>query len=815
MCQQATDTTSWAGRVCVLGVCASILCSPAAFAQGASALTIRRVEVRHVGPPAVSDALIRANIRVKEGESYNRNSVDDDVRSLYGTGYFYNIRVVEEAVEEGVRLVYVVQGKPTLTQIIFSGNKKYKNTKLLKKVSSKTGEPLDERKLFSDAQEIQKYYQKAGYQKTTVKYVPNVDERLGKGTATFEINESPKVKIRDVVFVGAEAFSQKKLRKTIKTRRHWMFSWLTGSGTLKDEQFEEDKEKLAEFYRNEGYIDFEIKDIQVDQYNEKRIVLKISVFEGRRYRVGSVDFRGNKLFTTNALLYDPIVKEKNKFTRGLTLSPGQNFTPNSLGRDREALEDLYGAKGYIDARIEPVRIPNTERGTMDVVYQIEEGEKSYIEKIEIKGNTKTKDKVIRRELAINPGETFDMVRVKLSTNRLYGLNYFAKVDAQPEPTDVPDRRNLSLTVEEKNTGDLRFGVGFSSVDSLVGFVEVGQGNFDLFKPPYFLGTGGGQKVRLRVQYGTERQDYQLTFIEPWFLNHKLAFGVDLYYRQLNYYSDLYDLIQGGARLSLSRVLWNDFWIGSVSYTLENIGLVDMPRPFEVVGSDGQTRTYDPVPPEIRLEEGYTLVSKAGTSIAYDTRNSVLLPDRGQRTVFEAFVAGGPLGGDTDFYKLEVTSSRYFRGFAKGHVLELSGRVGVVDTYANSDRVHLFDRFFLGGLYSLRGFEYRHVGPFDATGVEPIGGGTFWFGTAEYSIPIIERLRFAVFYDAGNVYPKAYSFDVLNSDYKSYLDNWGLGIRLNIPMVGPLRLDYAFPITVDKFNEDKGRFQFGVGYTREF
>jgi outer membrane protein insertion porin family len=789
------------------------MAAPELTAQPAA--TVKKIEIRHIGPPAVSDSLIRANIRVKEGDLYNRNSVDDDVRNLYTTGYFSNIRVVEETAAGGLTLAYVVQGKPILTQILFSGNKRYGTAKLRKKVASKVGEPLDERKLFYDSQEILKFYQKNGYQKTQVKTVPVIDEKLGRATVTFEVTEAPKVRIQDVQFVGAQVFKQRKLRQTIKTRRHWMFSWLTGSGVLKDEQFAEDKEKLADFYRQEGYIDFELKEVRIDQISPKRITLRIYVYEGVKYRVGAVDFQGNKLFSTDEILAKTYTREGMKVSRGLSMSAGQTFTPKALAKDHEGIEDFYGARGHIDAVVGPERIANTEKGTIDLIYHIQEGEKSYIEKVEIKGNTKTKDKVIRRELAVAPGEVFDMVRVKLSTNRLYGLSYFEKIDAQPEPTDVPDRKNLVIGVEEKNTGEFRLGAGFSSVDSLVGFLEVGQGNFDLFKPPYFLGTGGGQKIRLSMQYGTQRQDYQLTFIEPWFLNRKLALGVDLYYRELSYYSSLYDVVVGGERLSLTRTLWNDFWIGGVSYTIENLGLVHMSAPSTVTDTNGVSQIVDPVPAEIRQEQGYRLVSKVGLSIAWDTRNSVLLPDRGQRTIFSTELAGGPFGGDSDFYKLELSSRRFIRGFFPGHVLELGARGGVLDTYGNTTRVPLYDRFYLGGMWDLRGYKYHYVGPRDASGQEPVGGNTYWFGSAEYSLPIIERLRLAVFYDIGNVYKEAYSFATQGPAYGAYSDNWGIGIRLNIPGLGPLRLDYAIPLTHDKLNSGNGRFQFGVGFTREY
>jgi len=786
----------------------------AAGAGGAEGDLIKQIEIRQVGPPAVSEAFVRAHLRVREGEAYSQNSVDDDVRALYETGRFYNIRVTAEPVEGGIKIVYTLVGKPTLTRIEFKGNKKYSDRKLRKAVSSKVGEPLDERKLFQDTQAILKLYRKHGYRQTKVRYVPVIDAELGRGTVTFEITEAPKVKIKDVQFIGAAAFPQKKLRKVIKTRRRWFLSWLTGSGILKEDVFEEDKDRLREFYREAGYIDFEIKDVKFEQIDPHWMIIKIYVSEGLQYRVGSVEFEGNTLFSDEEIRSRARPVYERRAHRGLLLMPGEVFVPSKLRADQEAVEDLYGARGYVDARVRPELKPNTVQGAIDILYHITEGRKAYIEKIEIRGNAKTKDKVIRRELAVSPGEVFDMVRVKVSTNRLYGLDYFSRVDAKPEDTEVPDRKNLVVTVEEKTTGNIRFGAGFSSVDELVGFVEVTQGNADIFKPPLFFGTGAGQKLRLIAQLGTVRKDFMFTFIEPWFLDRRLALGVDLYHRDLRFYSDLYDYERTGGRLSLTKQLWSPFWEGSVSYTVENMGLVNMPHPY-LIEENGQQTLYDPAPPEIRIDEGHTLISKAGVSIAYDTRNSALLPNRGQRTKLEVETAGSVFGGDADFYRLELTTSRYFKGLLPGHVLELIGRIGVVDAYGSSDHVPFFERYFLGGLYSLRGYRYRYVGPFDARGKEPIGGGTLWFGSAEYSVPVIARIRLAAFYDIGNVYPEAYSFSTPGSDYGAYSDNWGVGLRLNIPGLGPLRLDYAIPITHDPFVSGSGRFQFSAGYTRNY
>ena len=328
-------------------------------------------------------------------------------------------------------------------------------------------------------------YQKSGYPLTQVKYVLNIDENSGRGTATFEITESPKVKIIEVDFVGAKAYPQKKLRKVIKTRKHWMFSWITSSGVLKDEQFEEDQEKLKDYYRDHGYIDFEIKNVEYLNPTPRTLIIRLNVYEGVQYKVGSVKFTGNKLFSTAEIarglqsLHSARGAKGKLGTNGLTMDVGGIFTPKGLTADIEAVEDFYGAKGYIDVssstrNLNVQRIPNTETGTMDLEFKLDEGQKSYIERIDIRGNTKTKDRVIRRELAVSPGEVFDMVRVKVSKQRLEGLQYFEKVDARPEPTDVPNRKDLVVGVDEKNTGNLSLGAGFSSVDAIVGFVELSQ-----------------------------------------------------------------------------------------------------------------------------------------------------------------------------------------------------------------------------------------------------------------------------------------------------------------------------------------------------
>ncbi|HAB15239.1 MAG TPA: outer membrane protein assembly factor BamA, partial [Verrucomicrobiales bacterium] len=690
-----------------------------------------------------------------------------------------------------------------------------------------------------------KMYEKAGMQNTTVDPKPSINEQLGRGTVTFEIVESTKVRIKKVNFEGNEAFSDKRLRKVIKTRSWNWLGWLTGAGKFKEDQFEEDKEKLRDFYGENGYVDFEIKQVEFEFPRTNRMFIDFTVSEGSQFRVGQVTFEGNTVFPQGEIIAN-MRDDRGVMTRP-RLVPGAIFTPGDLEKDLLGLQNFYGSQGYIDARVQAQKIPNVVARTIDLKYVIREGTKSFVEKIEIKGNTKTKDTVIRRELALSPGETFDMVRVKISKQRLEQMNYFEKVDTKDDPTDAPGQRNLIVAVEEKNTGNIALGAGYSSVDKLVGYIEVTQGNFDLFNPPNF--TGGGQKARLRAQIGTQRQDYILGFTEPWFLGRRLRLDTELYYRDLQYLSDNYTQTILGGSIGLTKQLPHNFTLNT-TYTLQEVDIIlnnaflnsfaTTIQNYEYLTNNGVvsiigTNTTPAELPVFIQQAGKTLVSSLTWSLSHDTRNNLMLPTRGHLVQFEPMLAGGPLGGQADFYQLEVKAAQYWSpanlfspasgtyDFFKEHILEIIGNVGVVSAYGDGDRgltgvVPIFNRWYLGGMYSLRGFEFREVGPKQPLTGEPTGGGTYWFGSAEYSVPVVPRVRFALFFDAGMVYPDSYSFtpqeylDGTSTGF--YNSNWGIGLRLNLP-IGPLRLDYGIPIKTDQFNDGGGRFQFGVGYTRDF
>jgi outer membrane protein insertion porin family len=438
--------------------------------------------------------------------------------------------------------------------------------------------------------------------------------------------------------------------------------------------------------------------------------------------------------------------------------------------------------------VTPERQANVESGKIDILYHIVENSQSYVEQIVIQGNNRTKDKVIRRELLVAPGQIYDSVRADVSKKRLENLQYFEKVDISPQDTSIPNRKNMVVTVEEKRTGSVTFGAGFSSVDSLLGFVEITQGNFDIFNFPYF--TGGGEKFRVRLQYGLERQDAEVEFKEPWFLEQRLALGYNLFYHNATYLSNYYNERNFGASVSLARA-FGQFWAGSITYTLQDFDLYNF---------------VSNASPELQREQGYRTDSSITLGMSYDTRDSVLLTRRGLHADFSAELAGGPLWGQTNIYKFQADAQKYIL-LPYDMILLIGGATGDVDFFGNSTEVPLFDRFFIGGSRSVRGFRNRDIGPVDENN-EPLGGDTMAYENTEVTFPIIDRVRGAVFNDIGflDARPFRYTAAIQEGDAA-----FGVGLRLNLP-IGPLRLDYAVPYKDQGYNHSNtGHFDFDVGY----
>ncbi len=376
--------------------------------------------------------------------------------------------------------------------------------------------------------------------------------------------------------------------------------------------------------------------------------------------------------------------------------------------------------------------------------------------------------------------------METTKKRLDNLGYFSRVETYPEDTGVPGRKDLTVQVEEKRTGSLNFGAGFSTVDDIIGFVELSQGNFDLWNWPNF--TGGGQKFRARIQLGTSRRDIVVSLTEPYFLDRRLSVGGQVFFSEANFLSSIYDQRNYGFSLNARRGIGR-FTSASIEYRLENIEI------FNVSNSASNL---------ILIEQGTRSKSVITTNLTFDTRDNPFLSRTGQRIVLTPFIAGGFLGGSTQIYGFDLEASQYFH-LPYDMILLLNGQFAGVDTWGGGefDRVPIYDRLFLGGANNLRGFDYRDVGPKDQNG-EPLGGKTLARATIELTFPVIEKVRAAVFYDVGFVEPKAFNLGGRAAS------DVGVGLRLDLP-IGPLRLDYGIPIETGGNNNKSGKFNFNVGY----
>ena len=736
---------------------------------------VKSIEIQFVGPQTVSKEKILANMRTRVGRPYSAQVTEEDVRNLYATGNVTNVRMFGEPLGNGVKVVVVVGTKSTVSEVVINGATRVKTSKLRDQISTKPGHALSEASLEADRQKIIEYYRGKSYGDVNVRYRTEGNEKQGTVRVVFEITEGGKTKINKVTFQGNSAIKRSQLLKVVKTKPKGLVNIFSSTaGKLNSDQVQDDVRSIRELYQSKGYIQADAKQPTIVRH-ATYVDVTFPIVEGPQFKVGKVTLTGARVFSIDEL------------TKGMKLKSGATYSPQALAADRKMIGDLYGSKGYLDASAIGTPLPGGP-GIVDVSFSFQEGVQYYVDKVNIAGNTRTKDKVIRRELALAPGDLFNTVRMDASRQRLENLRYFSRTEVRPaEPLiSLPGRRDLGVDVTEQRTGSFNFGAGFSSIDNLLGFVELTQGNFDITNWPRF--SGGGQKFRTRIQYGTKRKDFVIGLTEPYFLDQKLSLGTELYYRDASFTSSVYDEERYGGAVFLRKPL-NEFTAARFEYRLEQTNLHN----FSATAS-----------PTIRSEAGTRLKSQVSVGATYDSRDRVYLPRKGMRIDGQAYIAGGFLGGDTDIYGLDLEASKYI-GLPGNTILTLEGQIAGVSTWSGGDRVPIFDRLYLGGPNNLRGFRFRDVGPKDAQG-EPIGGNSLARFTAEYTFPIVEMVRGAIFYDVGfvNAGPWSFGTDNLNSDY-------GIGFLLEIPAIGPIRIDYGIPIQSDRFNNSNGKFQFNIGY----
>lgn len=738
---------------------------PAAVANAPVAKKIvKQIQVVFKGAATIDEARVRGNMSLREGEAFSDEKVEQDIRNLFATGAIENVEIRGEDVPGGVKVIVTIYGRGAIGEIVFVGNTIYSSDKLAKEVEMKAGDPVSEAKLTSAQQKIRERYEKGGYADVTVTYTA---EPLPTGftRVVFNITEGAQGIIHDIRFEGNSAIKAGTLRSKLKLKEKRVWHLFGKAGKLNNEALQEDIKTVEQAFQDKGYPYAKVTEVRREPISEKKVDLVFVISEGEKYDVAEVGLEGVTVFTLEEL------------TPALRAQAGFAYSGADVRADEKMIGDYYGSRGYADARVDTSLIP-AGPGRLKVLYRLTEGQKSFIRKVNISGNNVTQDRVIRRELPFAPGEEMNTVKMEAGKRRLENLNYFSQVDFRSNPTGQEGFKDVDITVTEQSTGTINFGAGFSSIDSLVGFLDLTQTNFDLFDWPRF--RGAGQRFYMGIKYGDKRRDFQINFTEPWFLGRKLSFGAELFYRDLYYLSDVYDQQNYGGALSLRKPLGEHSYVELV-YTAQNVKIHN-------IDEDASEA--------IQSEEGSFFESKFDLSWVHDTRDNLFLTRKGHKVEFGGMYAGA--GGDVDVQGLNFQGAQYF-ALPWDTILSFEGAVRTVD----GDDVPIFERLFLGGANNLRGFDYRDVGPKDENG-EPLGGQTSAYLTAEYTFPIVEKLRGAVFYDIGMVSDDSFDW---GGDVNS---NVGIGLRLYLP-IGPIRVDFGIPVQSDEFNDSSGKFNFNLGY----
>jgi outer membrane protein insertion porin family len=754
----------------MLGASLSIKAQTAPQQQGPP--IIKSIEIQYVGPQTLSRDKILSQMRTKPGQPYSESLVEQDIKTLYKTGQVQNVRIFGQAEGDAVKVMVVLQTRSLVNEIEIEGAERISAKKLRKQIALKINGPLSEDELQKAREKIVESYQAKGFTDVDVKYKVETNEERGTSRVVYTITEGSKGAVGAVRFEGNTKFGDRILRKQMKTKGKTLYSFIDKSGRLDETQLEQDLNAVKEYYQDHGYIDVEVKEVRRERAGGKMTIVVV-LAEGPLYRVGKIQITGTK------------AAPEQKVRALLKMKEGGIYSPKQIRDDSKKIADAYGSGGFVDLQVMPTGVPAGE-GRIDVHYQIQEGGPSFVQRINIVGNTRTKDKVIRREVLIAPGDILNSVRVETTKKRLDNLGYFEKVETYPEDTGVAGRKDLTIQVQEKRTGSLNFGAGFSTIDQLVGFIEMSQGNFDLLNWPNF--TGAGQKFRFRIQYGNTRKDVVLSLNEPYFLDRRVSLGGEIFYREADYLSSIYTQRDYGASIETRKAIAT-YTSVSLQYRIERIELFNI-----APGASSQ----------ILLEQGQSTKSQVTAGVINDTRDNPFLTRVGHRIQFTPYVAGGFLGGSEQILGFSLDARQYFHLW-KDSILLFSGTMASVDTWGDGTRVRIYDRLFLGGSNDLRGFNFRDVSPRDING-EPLGGQSLAAFTIEYTVPIIEKARFAVFYDTGFVNAAPWDFST-----NHVVSDAGIGLRLDLP-IGPLRIDYGIPIQKNGFKDSgSGKFNFNVGY----
>ncbi len=746
--------------------------SSQAVAQGA----IR--DIRVVGNRRVEPETVRSYLQFSVGDAYDAGKVDRSLKALFQTGLFADVRIDRDA--NGV--VITVVENPVISQIAFEGNSEVDTPTLTNEVQLKARSVYTRAKALADVQRILDVYRRQG------RFAASVEPKLieldqNRVNLVFEINEGTATKVQKITFVGNRAFSDSQLRDIISTTQSGWFDFLKGTNVYDPDRSNLDKELLRQYYLKNGYADVRVitGNAELDRGGTGFFVT-YTIEEGELYTFGDVKIE-------SAL---PSIQPE-RFRGDLLTTSGQIYNASYIDKTVEKLTLQVSEQGFPFARVRPRADRNEATHTMGLTYTIDEGQRVYIERINVIGNLRTKDHVIRREFRLVEGDAFNPLMVEAAKKRLQGLGFFKTVEVKRRAGGAPDRVVLDVELVEQPTGELSFGAGYSTSEGVIGDVSITERNL----------LGNGQFLRLKLSGSLDRFQVDLSFTEPRFLDRNLAAGFDLFYKDVNAVStSSYKSRKEGGSLRLGFPISENIWLNT-NYTLsyDDIYYIDPATASRAV----------------KEAQGAALTSAIGSAITYDTRNHPKNPNRGLFFQVGADFAG--VGGDVQYIRAQAEGRAYYPITEK---ITLVGRAvgGQIEGWGGQD-VRLLDLYYKGG-ETVRGFDKSGIGPRDLVTNDALGGKTFWATTAEVRFPlpfIPDELGMsgAVFADAGSVFGAGKLANSVNNqcstppasrnravgvclqDSDIVRTSVGAGILWNSPL-GPLRLDYAYALTKDDFDK---------------
>jgi outer membrane protein insertion porin family len=752
---------------------------------------------------------IRSYFRTGPGERLDSYRIDQALKALYATGLFRDIRINQA----GARLIVTVEENPVINRVAFEGNKKLKDEQVSGEVQSKPRGTLSLPTVQADVQRIVEIYRRNG--RFDVRVEPKIIELPNNRVdLVFEINEGEKTGIKKIIFVGNKSYGDQRLRDEIKTKRTLpLLSFLQSADIYDPDRIEADRDLLRRFYLKHGYADVRVVSaVAVYDPGEKGFIVTFTIEEGARYKFGKVEIRSNVARVDPGGLYSR-----------LRAGAGAIYNAEAVEKSVENLSIEIARRGYPFAVVRPLGDRDLTTATINVVFLIEEGPRVYVERINVRGNTRTRDYVIRREFDIGEGDAYNRALVDRAERRLKNLNFFKSVKITNEPGSAPDRIVLNVDVEEMPTGEMSIAGGYSTADGFMAELSIGERNL----------LGRGQYAKLAVQYGERARGFELSYVEPYFLGYRLAVGGDLFVKQTlasNYISYDSEAVGGALRagfaLSEELALQVRYNIYQQEITLPTVLNNCISSPAAPINGGPGVPKNDPCytdPGEsslaIRKElaAGPVLVSMLGYTVAYSTLDNNRSPTSGIYAEFKQDFAG--LGGDVHFLRSQAEARTYYEMFSD--VIAVFRLQGGHITGWGGHELRMLDHFQLGPTL-VRGFAPAGIGPRDLTtrNLDALGGTMFWGASVEaqtpfHFIPKEVGIKGAVFVDAGSLWNyKGPTFWAVTGESLTPTDtaairaSVGVGLIWNSPF-GPLRFDYSFPFMKEGYDRIQ-QFRFGGG-----